>query len=194
MFVSALSKSVPALLHTVLNEQIQDNGVVEQANPCRLPGRVSQTQTLARTATPATILRSYKTHIRLEERCRNVVPRNPTQHKRIQSPQDHQRRHNKPATDNPKPPLLAGDQLSHMGPPKHKLPLPSTGQPLYQHLTSVILTSAPDTKAIHVSIAATSKLDSTLHSGVYTFPTATRKHTIECQDGCQTGQQKTQPP
>jgi molybdopterin-guanine dinucleotide biosynthesis protein A len=102
----------------------------------------------------------------------------PTQHKRIQSPLDPRHQPNKSAMSNLKTLLLAGGQSSRMGTPKHMLPLPSTGQPLYQHLIRIIHASAPNTQTIYISIAATSSQDSALQSGVYSFPTGTREQNI----------------
>jgi molybdopterin-guanine dinucleotide biosynthesis protein A len=84
-----------------------------------------------------------------------------------------------PAMSNLKTLLLAGGHSSRMGTPKHMLPLPSTGQPLYQHLIRVIHASAPDTKNIYISIATTSSQDAALQYGVYSFTTATGEQNIE---------------
>ena len=81
------------------------------------------------TATPATISRSHKTYIRLEEspqECRIKKPS--TQHKRIQSPQDPQRQPDKSATDKLKPLLLAGDYSFARGPTKESKRSPSLPQ------------------------------------------------------------------
>ncbi|KAF3002543.1 hypothetical protein E8E13_007462 [Curvularia kusanoi] len=67
--------------------------------------------------------------------------------------------------------ILAGGQSSRMGTPKHLLPLPSTMQPLYQHLIRVVHAAAPETEVIYLSIADSSKLDDTLRSGTYTLST-----------------------
>lgn len=52
-----------------------------------------------------------------------------------------------------------------MGFPKHLLPVPSTGKPLYQHLVSLIHVAFPEVEMIHMSVAGTSKTDNALDQG-----------------------------
>lgn len=84
--------------------------------------------------------------------------------------------------------ILAGGQSSRMGSPKHLLPLPSTGQPLYQHLISVIHAADPGTQTVYFSIADGSELDDALRLGVHVLPTKAgdqRIDLVKIPDGTQ---------
>lgn len=55
-----------------------------------------------------------------------------------------------------------------MGSPKHLLPVPTTGNPLYQHLIDVVHVTFPSIRTIYFSVTDTSTLDDTLqHEGTY---------------------------
>lgn len=66
--------------------------------------------------------------------------------------------------------ILAGGQSSRMGSPKHLLPVPSNGLPLYQQLVQIMHVAFPNTHTIYFSIADKSTLDETLREGNLTIP------------------------
>lgn len=66
--------------------------------------------------------------------------------------------------------ILAGGQSTRMGSPKHLLPVPPTGEPLYYHLMKVIHAAFPGVQTIHLSVADSSKLDGPLHEGQVFLP------------------------
>jgi molybdopterin-guanine dinucleotide biosynthesis protein A len=75
--------------------------------------------------------------------------------------------------------ILAGGQSSRMGSPKHLLPVPSTGQPLYKHLINVMYRAFPETQTIYFSVAENSTLDDTLQQEELLLPTRSGNTRIE---------------
>lgn len=69
--------------------------------------------------------------------------------------------------------VLAGGQSSRMGSPKHLLPVPSTHQPLYQHIIRVIHVAFPEMHTVYISIADKSPLDDVLRQEAISISTET---------------------